>query len=100
MAEVDSKVNKIMVHRNIVIRGWVQGVGFRYAARKMAIHWGITGFVRNLPDGSVYIEAEGQEASLDEFTAWCHTGPSRAQIHSVSIEDGPLHEFMDFDIAF
>ena len=45
MAEVDSKVNKIMVHRNIVIRGWVQGVGFRYAARKIAIHWGITGFV-------------------------------------------------------
>ena len=89
-----------MVHKNIVIRGWVQGVGFRYAARKMALHWGITGFVRNLPDGSVYMEAEGHEATMDEFIAWCHTGPSRAQISSVSIEDGPMHDFMDFDIAF
>ena len=52
-----------MVHKNIVIQGWVQGVGFRYAARKMAFQYGINGFVRNLPDGSVYIEAEGSEAS-------------------------------------
>jgi acylphosphatase len=66
----------------------------------MAIQYGITGFVRNLPDGSVYVEAEGHKASVDEFIGWCHTGPARAQIRSVSIEDGLIHNFRDFDIAF
>jgi len=89
-----------MVHKNIVIQGWVQGVGFRYAARKIAFQYGITGFVRNLPDGSVYIEAEGSEEQVKEFVAWCHTGPARAQIHSVSIEDGSLSEFRDFIITY
>jgi acylphosphatase len=100
MVEVGSKVTKIMVHKNIVIRGWVQGVGFRYAARKMACQCGITGFVRNLPDGNVYVEAEGPEALVDEFIAWCHTGPARAQIYSVTVEDGLMHDFRDFEIAF
>ena len=88
-----------MVHKNIVIQGWVQGVGFRYAARKIAFQFGITGFVRNLPDGSVYIEAEGSEEQVKEFITWCHTGPARAQIRSVSIEDGSLSEFRDFIIS-
>jgi acylphosphatase len=100
MAEGGSKITKIMVHKNIVIQGWVQGVGFRYAARKMAFQYGITGFVRNLPDGSLYIEAEGPEKPVTEFIAWCHAGPARAQIHSVSIENGPLKEFRDFNITY
>ena len=88
-----------MVHKNIVIQGWVQGVGFRYAARKIAFQFGITGFVRNLPDGSVYIEAEGSEEQVKEFITWCHTGPARAQIRSVAIEDGSLSGFRDFIIS-
>ena len=88
-----------MVHKNIVIQGWVQGVGFRYAARKIAFQFGITGFVRNLPDGSVYIEAEGSEEQVKEFITWCHTGPARAQIRSVAIEDGSLSGFGDFIIS-
>lgn len=89
-----------MVHKNIVIQGWVQGVGFRYAARKIAIQSGITGFVRNLPDGSVYIEAEGSEEQVKEFIAWCRSGPARAKIRSVAIEDGSLRNFSDFSIAY
>jgi acylphosphatase len=89
-----------MVHKNIVIQGWVQGVGFRYAARKTAFQYGITGFVRNLPDGSVYIEAEGPEAAVEEFITWCHTGPARSQIRSVTIEGGSLREFKDFIITY
>jgi acylphosphatase len=88
-----------MVHKNIVIQGWVQGVGFRYAARKTACQYGITGLVRNLPDGSVYIEAEGSEVPMKEFIAWCHKGPFRAEIRSVLVKDGPLRKFRDFSIA-
>jgi acylphosphatase len=100
MAAIDSKLTKIMVHKNIVIQGWVQGVGFRYAARKIACQLGVTGLVRNLPDGSVYIEAEGSEVPVEEFIAWCRKGPLRAEIRSVSVKDGPLREFRDFTIAY
>jgi len=96
---MDSKLTKIMVHKNIVIHGWVQGVGFRYTASKMAYQFGITGFVRNLPDGNVYIEAEGFEAPVTEFISWCHKGPARAQVSSVSVKDGPLMDFKNFMIT-
>ena len=89
-----------MVHKKILIQGSVQGVGFRYSTRNVAHQFGIKGFVRNLPDGSVYIEAEGPEAQVEEFIKWCHTGPARAMIHSVSLQDGPLMQFSDFKIAF
>jgi acylphosphatase len=88
-----------MVHKNIVILGWVQGVGFRYAARKAAFQYGITGFIRNLPDGSVYIEAEGLETPVNEFIAWCHRGPARAQVDSVSVKEAPLRNFREFLIT-
>ncbi|MBN1415376.1 MAG: acylphosphatase [Bacteroidales bacterium] len=89
-----------MIHKKIIIHGSVQGVGFRYSARKIAYHLGINGFVRNLPDGSVFIEAEGHEDAMEEFIRWCHTGPSRAIIQSVSIEEGPPVQFSEFKIAF
>ncbi len=89
-----------MVHKKILIRGFVQGVGFRYAARKAAGQSGIKGFVQNLPDGGVYIEAEGSEAQVEEFIRWCHTGPPRAMVNSVSVRDGIPVYFSDFDIAF
>ncbi len=89
-----------MVHKKILIQGYVQGVGFRYSARKAAMQFDIKGFVRNLPDGSVYIEAEGAENQVEEFISWCHSGPSRASIHSVSVQDAPLMHFSDFNIAF
>ena len=89
-----------MVHKKILIEGFVQGVGFRYAARKAAYQFNIKGFIRNMPDGSVYIEAEGAEAQVEEFIIWCHTGPSRASIHSVSVKDGSLMHFRDFNITF
>jgi len=47
-------------HVNITVKGRVQGVGFRYSAMEAAEELGIKGFVRNMPDGSVYIEAEGE----------------------------------------
>jgi len=88
-----------MVHKNIMIHGRVQGVGFRYAARKVAYQFGIKGFVKNLKDGGVYIEAEGEEASIAEYIKWCHTGPFRADVQSVSVRDGQNESFNDFIIT-
>jgi acylphosphatase len=87
------------VHKNIRVLGRVQGVGFRFACRKMAISYGISGFVKNMYDGSVYIEAEGSEADLSRFIDWCHKGPPYASIDEVRISDGNVKGFRYFDIT-
>jgi len=59
-----------MTHFNIKIFGEVQGVFFRHSARLKAREIGITGFVKNEPDGAVYMEAEGDEKTLGQFLEW------------------------------
>lgn len=85
-----------LVHKNIRISGRVQGVGFRYNAREAARHFGISGFIRNQPNGDVYIEAEGTHNSVDEFIAWCREGPPRARVVSVDVTEGEVRGFREF----
>lgn len=85
-------------HVSILISGKVQGVFFRASAKEKADELGIAGFVRNQPDGSVYIEAEGDEDQLRNYQAWCQTGPRRAQVESVRTEEGELQNFSRFSI--
>ena len=89
-----------MKHKNIQIFGRVQGVGFRYSARFAARNFGIKGYVRNMPDGSVYIEAEGQEKNISEFINWCREGTGSAYIEHINIEDAELKNFKFFDVRF
>jgi acylphosphatase len=67
----------------MTISGDVMGVGFRDAAYWTARKLYIGGFVMNEPDGTVYIEAEGEEAALKDFLAWCRTGPITAKVTKV-----------------
>ena len=90
--------NDNMQHKNIRITGKVQGVGFRYSARNAAYSLGINGFVRNLSNGDVYIEAEGNSNQLDEFIQWCRQGPSRAIIKYIDVYDGAVTGFEGFII--
>jgi acylphosphatase len=53
--------------RRVLYRGWVQGVGFRYTARRLAQSYQVTGFVRNLPDGQVELVVEGPKAEIESF---------------------------------
>ena len=85
-------------HLNIKISGEVQGVTFRYSSKLEADKLGISGFVKNLPDESVYIEAEGEETDLEEFLAWCHQGPNFAKVKDVHVEAGPLKNYQGFSI--
>ncbi|MBU1000228.1 acylphosphatase [Patescibacteria group bacterium] len=64
------------IHLNIKIYGLVQGVFFRATAKEKADSLSITGFAKNMPDGSVFIEVEGEKKNLDKFVKWCHIGPS------------------------
>ena len=83
-------------HRTIRVSGRVQGVFFRRSAKRKADELGIVGFVRNDPDGSVALEAEGDHAALDAFVAWCHDGSEFANVERVIVEDGTPKHFKDF----
>lgn len=82
----------------IIVHGRVQNVGFRYYTRKTAHDLAIEGFVRNRSDGSVYIEAEGEEIAISQFLAWCHEGPAWARVDTVDVQEQPLQNFQGFSV--
>ena len=72
-------------HRKIRVRGRVQGVFFRASARAEARRLGLAGLARNEPDGSVYLEVEGDEQAVERFIAWCHEGSPDARVERVEV---------------
>jgi acylphosphatase len=76
-----------VVRRRLLVSGYVQGVFFRDSARRRAVMLGIGGHARNLADGRVELELEGEAAAVDELTEWAHRGPSRAEVSSVDVEE-------------
>lgn len=84
-------------HLNIKIYGRVQGVFFRATAKEEADKLAIKGFVRNEPDGSLYIEAEGEAENLEKFIKWCYIGPSSAKVERVEVIESPLKNFSEFE---
>jgi acylphosphatase len=84
----------------IVIQGNVQGVGFRFHTRKEAQKLGITGWVKNQPDGTVLIDAEGEIKNLGVFVAWCHKGPALARVHDVDVTEEPVKGYENFDVRY
>ncbi len=65
------------------ITGRVQGVGFRYSTQRQARTLGLDGWVRNDPDGSVTVVAEGAETALKSFEEWLKEGPPGARVENV-----------------
>ena len=86
--------------RNAQIRimGRVQGVGFRYYAVQKASEMRILGFVKNMHDGSVFIEAEGVESDLDRYILWCRKGPASARVDNLDITPGVVKNYHDFSV--
>jgi len=70
---------------HLVVRGRVQGVFFRGAMQEEAERLGLTGWVRNRPDGTVEAEAEGPRDAVDALVAWAHRGPPAARVEDVTI---------------
>lgn len=84
----------------IHIRGRVQGVGFRWSAVKEARNQDIKGFVKNMPDGSVFIEAEGLRENLKTYLEWCKRGPAFGSVESIDVEIYPPVKYKDFSIEY
>ncbi len=87
-----------MKHINIIITGKVQGVGFRQVTKMVADQMGVRGMIRNENDGTVYVEAEGDEVLLEVFLEWCHDGPDRALVENVAVSDAEVKNYRNFEI--
>jgi acylphosphatase len=85
-------------HYNITVTGKVQGVFYRAFTQKEAKRLSIVGFVRNQSNGDVYIEAEGEDKSLQEFFSWCKTGSPKSLVKAVNVQEGDLKKFVEFKI--
>jgi acylphosphatase len=81
----------------ILITGLVQGVFFRREITDLARKLGLTGWVRNLPDGRVEATAEGEKLKINELVRFCHLGPAGARVRNVEVEwsdfTGEFHSF-------
>jgi len=86
---------------HVLIEGRVQGVFFRAYTRDEARARGLSGWVRNLPDGRVEALFEGERAALDSMLAWCRQGPRYAYVDSVTEDWQPYQgDFSDFHIRY
>ena len=84
-----------------VVRGRVQGVSFRYYTQREAQRLGVTGWVRNQPDGSVMTVAEATGETLDTFIQFLHHGPPSARVMQVDLEWLPATgEFSNFTVGY
>lgn len=79
--------------------GKVQGVYFRASTKAVADLLGIKGMVMNQPDGSVYIEAEGDDFSMSEFLDFCHQGPEKALVEKVITNEAELKNYRNFEVT-
>lgn len=84
-----------------IVTGRVQGVWFRARTQDEARRLGVTGFVRNLPDGTVEIVAQGEDGSVDALMSWARQGPPMANVSAVQITEVPgVDEFAEFEVRF
>lgn len=85
----------------VVVRGWVQGVGYRDFVSREARRMRLKGYVRNASDGSVEVEAEGARADLEDFLEALRRGPRMADVGRVdAVWDAPRNEFTDWDLRW
>ncbi len=86
---------------HVHIRGRVQGVNFRYHTMRQARAAGLSGWVRNLPDGRVEAIFEGAKSAVEQLVDWCRAGPSSAQVDHLDVTwETPSSEEGEFRVRF
>jgi acylphosphatase len=86
-----------MIARHLVVRGRVQGVGFRFHFREQALRHGVTGWVRNRQDGSVEAVIQGEQGAVDRVVGWSRRGPSSARVTDVEVKEEPIADYATFE---
>ena len=82
------------------VSGRVQGVSFRWHTQERARELGVTGWVRNEPDGSVLLHAEGEDDAVDALVEWCRTGPSMARVTDVAVREAAASGATSFETRY
>lgn len=91
----------MIMHIQAKIQGRVQGVFFRESMRKKAEELGVAGFVRNQDDGTVYLEAEAENDTMERFVSWLKQGPPAAEVSKVDLErTDKTRGFQGFKVAY
>ncbi len=88
-----------MLAVQVRVTGRVQGVSFRWYAQEQARSLGVVGWVRNEPDGSVLLHAEGEDDAVDALVAWCHHGPGMARVADVAVREAAAGGATSFGIT-
>ena len=84
-----------------LVRGRVQGIGFRYEARSFAKSLGLTGWIMNLDDGGVETWAEGPSAAVERYKAWLRVGPPGARVETIEFSDrAPKGAYAAFTVEY
>ena len=82
----------------VMISGRVQGVGFRYFARRKAKKLNVFGWIQNLGDGSVDAVFQGEDKNVDEMVKWCYEGSPLASVDKVDVRGEPMGKYEEFEI--
>lgn len=82
------------------VTGRVQGVSFRYYAQREAQGLGLTGWVRNEPDGSVAAHLEGARDQVEAMVAWCRHGPPSARVEDVDVRAAEPSGASGFEVTY
>lgn len=82
------------------VSGIVQGVGFRYSTLQQALSLGVTGYARNMDDGSVEVLACGEQQSVEALVEWLKQGPRSARVERVLVQPSPYKACPDFKIRY
>ena len=88
-----------MIRRHVVVTGHVQGVFFRETARRRAQSAGVTGWVRNRPDGAVEAVFEGEREAVERLVEFCRAGPRGAHVDWVDVAAENPEGLRDFDVT-
>lgn len=91
-------MSRAIEHRTIHVHGRVQGVFFRQSTQQEARRLGLTGTVRNNPNDTVTIEAEGPAEALQQLERWCHHGPPAARVDKVEVTEREVRGYADFRV--
>jgi acylphosphatase len=88
-----------MERRRVIVHGFVQGVGFRFAVERAAESRGVVGWVRNLPDGTVEAVFEGYGDDVEALVDFCRHGPRGAQVDRIDVVTEPPESLVGFRVT-
>ena len=99
MRDACSNVVVELERRHVIVYGFVQGVGFRFSVQRAAETRGVSGWVRNRPDGSVEAVFEGEPASVEALVELCRRGPRGAEVERVEVEEESAEGLAGFRVT-